>query len=107
MIGKDIHNFASKLWPLNRSLTGEGSRETLNQISKYLPTLNIKSVKSGTKVFYWSIPKEWFVQEAYIITPDGKKICDFNVGKDLLLMIKITFEFILKVLVFVPAQQKG
>ena len=80
MIGKDIHNFASKLWPLNRSLTGEGSRETLNQISKYLPTLNIKSVKSGTKVFDWTIPKEWSVNEAYIIDPNGKKICDFSVN---------------------------
>ena len=80
MIGKDIYNFASKLWPLNRSLTGEGLRETLNQISKYLPTLNIKSVKSGTKVFDWTIPKEWSVNEAYIIDPNGKKICDFSVN---------------------------
>ena len=80
MIGKDIHNFASKLWPLNRSLTGEGLRETLYQISKHLPALNIKSVKSGTKVFDWIVPKEWSVNEAYIIAPNGKKICDFSVN---------------------------
>ena len=41
MIGKDINDFASKLWLLNRSLTGEGLREILNQISKHLPILNI------------------------------------------------------------------
>ena len=77
MIGKDIHNFASKLWPLNRSITGEGLRETLNQISKHLPTLNIKSVKSGAKVFDWTVPKEWSVKEAYIITPSGEKYVIF------------------------------
>lgn len=78
MIGKDIHNFASKLWPLNRSLTGEGLRETLHQISKYLPELNIKSEKSGTKVFDWTVPQEWHVSEAYITDPSGKKICDYK-----------------------------
>ncbi len=77
MIGNDIYNFACKLWPLNRSLTGEGLRETLKQISNHLPNLIIKSVKSGTKVFDWIVPSEWHVSEAYIIDPDGKKICDF------------------------------
>jgi len=80
MIGNDIHNFASQLWPLNRSLTGEGLRETLNQISKHLPHLSIESVKSGTKVFDWIVPPEWHVSEAYIIDPSGKKICDYKVN---------------------------
>ena len=92
MIGKDIHDFASKLWPLNRSLTGEGLRETLNQISKHLPTLNIKSVKSGTKVFDWTVPKEWSVKEAYIITPSGEKICDFSKNNLHLVGYSIPFE---------------
>ncbi len=78
MIGKEIYNFAKQLWPLNRSLTGDGLRETLRQISKHLPELNLKSVKSNTKVFDWEVPKEWSVNEAYIITPSGKKICDFS-----------------------------
>ena len=73
MIGIDIHKFASQLWPLNRSLTGDGLRETLKQISKHLPNLSIKSVKSGTKVFDWIVPPEWYVSEAYIIDPNGKK----------------------------------
>jgi aminopeptidase-like protein len=92
MIGKDIHDFASKLWPLNRSLTGEGLRETLNQISKHLPTLNIKSIKSGTKVFDWTVPKEWSVEEAYIITPGGEKICDFSKNNLHLVGYSIPFE---------------
>ena len=72
MIGKHIHKFAQELWHINRSITGEGVRKTLEKISKHLPTLEIKSVPSGTQVFDWTVPKEWSVNEAYIIDPNGK-----------------------------------
>ncbi len=78
MIGKEIHDFAIKLWPLNRSITGDGLRETLNQISEHLPELNISSLKSGSKVLDWTVPEEWQVTEAFIINPKGEKICDFS-----------------------------
>ena len=79
MIGKEIHNFAKKLWKINRSLTGEGVRESLGKIKEeHLNNLLIKSVPSGTKVFDWTVPLEWHVSEAYIITPNGEKICDFS-----------------------------
>jgi|TARA_B110000483_G_scaffold132823_1_gene158880 aminopeptidase-like protein len=78
MIGAKIHEFAYDLWPLNRSLTGEGVRNTLERIRNHLPNLVIKSISSGTKAFDWKIPQEWFVKEAYIITPQGEKICDFS-----------------------------
>ena len=71
MIGTDIHAFAKQLWPINRSITGEGVRATLNQVTQYLPDLEIKSVPSGTEVFDWVVPKEWHPKEAYIITPNG------------------------------------
>ena len=61
MIGKKIHQFAQELWPINRSTTGEGVRETLKKISTHLPKLKIQSVPTGTKVFDWTIPKEWNV----------------------------------------------
>ena len=80
MIGNHIHKFAQELWHINRSITGKGVRKTLEKISKHLPTLKIKSVASGTQVFDWTVPKEWNVNEAYIITPSGKKICDFSVN---------------------------
>jgi aminopeptidase-like protein len=80
MIGKEIHKFAKELWPINRSITGEGVRETLQKISKHLPKLSIKSVSSETQVFDWIVPNEWNVKEAYIITPSGKKICDFSLN---------------------------
>jgi aminopeptidase-like protein len=92
MIGKDIYELAKQLWPLNRSLTGEGIRETLHQISKHLPELNIESVKSGTKVFDWVVPKEWSVQEAYIVTPNGKKICNFSQNNLHLVGYSVPFE---------------
>ena len=108
MIGIDIHKFASQLWPLNRSLTGDGLRETLKQISKHLPNLSIKSVKSGTKVFDWIVPPEWYVSEAYIIDPNGKKICDFTtnnlhlVGYSMPLNKKISLKELQKHLHSVP-----
>ncbi len=76
--GKKIYNLAKDLWPLNRSITGNGLRETLKKIKKNIPNLKIKKVSSGKKVFDWKIPNEWKVNEAYIIDPNGKKICDFK-----------------------------
>jgi aminopeptidase-like protein len=81
VIGHKIHSFAKKLWKINRSITGEGVRETLAKIKKeHLPNLNIESMPSGTKVFDWVLPPEWHVSKAYIITPDRKKICDFSIN---------------------------
>ena len=92
MIGNDIHNFAKQLWPINRSITGEGVRTTLDQIKQHLPDLEIKSVPSGTEVFDWIVPKEWLVKEAYIISPNGEKICDFKVNNLHLLGYSTSFE---------------
>ena len=94
-VGEDIYKFAQKLWYLNRSITGEGTRETLKEISNHLPKLKIKSVASGTKVFDWTIPNEWLVREAYIVTPSGKKICDFSKNNLHLLGYSIPYEGIL------------
>ena len=76
-IGIEIHNLAKQLWPINRSVTGEGVRETLGIIAKHIPGLKIHSVKTGTKVFDWVVPKEWHANEAYIVTPSGNRICDY------------------------------
>ena len=92
MIGDEIYKFAKELWPFNRSITGDGLRDTLTRISKHLPALKIKSVLSGTKVFDWTIPKEWKIKEAYIITPSGKKICDFSKNNLHLVGYSIPFE---------------
>ena len=74
----DMYSFAKKIIPYNRSLTGEGVRKTLRDIKKILPKLKIKSAISGLRVFDWTVPPEWKINEAYIIKPDGKKICDYS-----------------------------
>ncbi|WP_429082682.1 DUF4910 domain-containing protein [Aeromonas veronii] len=78
MIGDQIYDLAKKLWPINRSITGNGVRETLSIISEIIPELTLIEVQSGTQVFDWTVPKEWRVKDAYIITPSGEKICDFK-----------------------------
>ncbi len=76
-IGQEIHSFIEQLFPICRSITGDGVRETLEIISQKIP-VNICEVPSGTKVFDWTIPEEWNIKDAYIINPEGKKIIDFK-----------------------------
>jgi len=80
MIGNQMHNLCKELFPINRSLSGDGVRETLKILQRENPELEIHSIKSGTEVFDWTVPDEWNCKEAYIITPDGKKICDYSVN---------------------------
>jgi len=77
-LGLELHGLAKRLWPINRSITGEGVRKTLLILKELNPTLSIHEVPSGTKAFDWEVPQEWYVNEAYIITPRGKKICNFK-----------------------------
>jgi len=75
--GEKIYKIIEDLFPINRSLTGEGVRETLNYIKKQIP-VEIKEVDSGYKAFDWTVPKEWKVNDAYIANSKGEKIIDFK-----------------------------
>ena len=76
---KKYYNISkTKLFPLTRSLTGSGVRETLNIIKKEFSQLKIKKFKSGTKVFDWDIPEEWNVTDAYVIDKYNNRIIDFK-----------------------------
>ena len=76
---KEIDQILNDLFPLNRSLTGEGNKETLRYIKEnFLPFSEIKSIKSGSKVFDWEIPPEWNVNDAYVKNKYGEKIIDFK-----------------------------
>ncbi len=77
-IGFEIHSLASALWGFDRSLTGDGVRQTLHAIREHIPDLQIREIPTGTQVFDWEIPREWKVNNAWIITPSGEKICDFK-----------------------------
>ena len=78
MKGQKIYNLMQELWPYNRSITGNGVRQSLDIIQKKINDLKIIEVPSGTKCYDWTIPKEWNVSDAYVIDPDGKKIIDFK-----------------------------
>lgn len=113
MIGRKIYDLAEKLWPINRSLTGEGVRQTLRIIQNEIPELKIFEVPSGTQVFDWVIPKEWRVNDAYIITPSGKKICDFRknnlhlVGYSIPVRLKLSLAELQEHLYSLPNQPKA
>ena len=81
-VGQDIYNLAEKLFPICRSLTGEGVRQTLDVINSYLGRKNMKldihEVPSGTQAFDWAVPKEWKIKEAYIEDEAGNHIIDIK-----------------------------
>ncbi len=70
--------WAKDLFPLCRSLTGEGTQKTLRYFKKINPEFKILSFKSGQKVFDWIIPDEWNIKDAYIKHESGKKFCEFK-----------------------------
>ncbi|EAJ8558096.1 DUF4910 domain-containing protein [Campylobacter coli] len=78
--GKAMYELACELFPIPRSITGQGFRASLEILNKTLGggILKFHSIKSGTKVFDWIVPDEWNAKEAHIITPEGEKICDFK-----------------------------
>jgi aminopeptidase-like protein len=79
-IGQMMYDWAVDLFPINRSLSGDGVRETLQYIKNIIPELEVNEVPSGTKSFDWTIPQEWSCDDGYIIAPDGNKFCDFKIN---------------------------
>jgi len=77
--GKEIFDLVKTMFPINRSITGNGVRETLSIISEFFP-IDIHEIPSKTKVLDWEIPYEWNIKDAWIKNPEGEKIVDFNVS---------------------------
>lgn len=75
---QQMYDWLRDLFPICRSITGEGVRETLRYIKGELPHLDIHEVATGTKVFDWTVPDEWNISDAHILTPQGDKIADFR-----------------------------
>lgn len=74
--GAAMYTLAEELYPICRSITGNGVRATLDRISRELP-IEISEVPTGTQVFDWTVPKEWNIREAWIKGPNGEKVVDF------------------------------
>ena len=77
-IGLQMHEWARDLFPICRSLTGDGVRFTLNYIKKLLPALQTFSVPSGTQAFDWKVPDEWTIRDAYVLDESGARVIDFK-----------------------------
>jgi aminopeptidase-like protein len=75
--GDEMLSFAEELYPICRSITGDGIRETLRRIGKRIP-LDVREVPSGTQVFDWTIPLEWNIRDAYVEDPHGRRVVDFR-----------------------------
>ena len=80
--GKNMYDFAASVFPFCRSITGEGVRKTLKAFSDYIGQdgiqLSIHNVPTGTRVFDWTVPKEWVIREAYIEDEAGNHIIDMR-----------------------------
>jgi len=74
-----IDSYLKRLFPINRSITGDGTRKTLNILKEIIP-LNILEFASGQKVYDWTIPKEWNIRDAWIKNSKGEKIIDFKLS---------------------------
>lgn len=74
-IAKEMESYFDRLWPILRSITGSGVRETHRILSELVP-LQMLEIPTGTPVFDWTVPEEWVVNAAYIIDPNGKRILD-------------------------------
>lgn len=72
-----LHDFLTRLFPICRSITGNGVRETLRLIQEEIPGLRIHEVPSGAKVFDWTVPDEWNITDARLVGPDGEVVADF------------------------------
>jgi aminopeptidase-like protein len=76
-IGHEMYRLIAELFPICRSITGNGFRQSMEILRRYIP-LQIHEVPSGTQVFDWTIPKEWNIRDAYVQNSRGEKIIDFQ-----------------------------
>lgn len=76
-VGQDMYRLMVELFPICRSITGNGVRETLARIKEHIP-LQIHEIPSGTKAFDWEVPKEWNIRDAFILDEEGNKVVDFK-----------------------------
>nr|WP_165845465.1 DUF4910 domain-containing protein [Streptacidiphilus pinicola] len=74
--GEDMYGLVERLYPLCRSITGDGVRATLDIVGEYLP-LDVHEVPTGTQVLDWTVPQEWNIRDAYVADTTGRRVVDF------------------------------
>jgi aminopeptidase-like protein len=75
--GRDMHSLMRRLYPICRSITGNGVRKTLDIVKEFVP-IEKKEVPSGEKVFDWTVPREWNIDDAFIMNSSGERVVDFR-----------------------------
>lgn len=75
--GAGIYALMRELYPICRSITGDGLRQTLARLNREIP-LEVHEVPSGTKVFDWTVPREWNIRDAYVKNSSGERVIDFR-----------------------------
>ncbi|MGI8891212.1 MAG: DUF2172 domain-containing protein, partial [Chthoniobacterales bacterium] len=76
-LGEKMHSFIARLYPISRSISGAGLRETLQLIQEQIP-IELHEVPTGTRVFDWIVPKEWNIRDAWIKNSAGERVVDFQ-----------------------------
>lgn len=76
--GKVLYSYIKRLFPICRSLTGDGVRQTIGEFKKIMPSMQLYEVPTGTQVQDWIVPKEWNIRDAWIKDSQGNKIIDFK-----------------------------
>ncbi|MET9744897.1 DUF4910 domain-containing protein [Streptomyces ardesiacus] len=74
--GEEMYALVERMYPLCRSITGDGVRATLRIVDEYIP-LHVHEVPTGTQVLDWTVPKEWNVRDAYVADAAGRRVVDF------------------------------
>jgi aminopeptidase-like protein len=77
MAGEEMYRLIEELYPICRSITGDGLRATLRRIQKEIP-IAIREVASGTQVFDWTVPREWNIRDGYVKNSAGERVIDFR-----------------------------
>src|SRR3989338_8231145 len=76
-LGRQLHDCVTDLYPICRSITGDGVRETMRRLQREAP-LTVHEGPSGTDVFYLSVPREWNIRDAYVKNARGERVIDFR-----------------------------
>src|SRR5262245_50733994 len=77
--GAAMHALIAELYPICRSITGDGVRRTLRRLREMIP-IEVHEIPSGTEVFDWTIPREWNIRDAYIKNAKGERVVDFQLN---------------------------
>ena len=75
MTGEELHALAGELYPIPRSITGDGVRRSLRRLAEIVP-LELRELPTGSPIFDWTVPREWRLDDAYFIAPDGRRLAD-------------------------------